>query len=109
MRKPAANASNKSKYLKGGHKGERPLLMKPLAVWSAGRNGHPGTRATGKTAVGRGGSWAPASPGFRGGALATGSLCPLEATDKRRGLGNGRGDARGHLLRDPLAGGARSF
>ena len=78
-------------------------------VWSAGRNGHPGTRATGKTAVGRGGSWAPASPGFRGGALATGGLCPLEATDKRRGLGNGRGDARGHLLRDPLAGGARSF
>ena len=31
MRMPAANASNKSKYLKGGHKGERPLLMKPLA------------------------------------------------------------------------------
>ena len=29
---PAAESKqNKSKYLKGGHKGERPLLMKPLA------------------------------------------------------------------------------
>ena len=32
MQMPAAESKqNKSKYLKGGHKGERPLLMKPLA------------------------------------------------------------------------------
>ena len=32
MQMPAAESKqNKSKYLKGGHKGERPLLMTPLA------------------------------------------------------------------------------
>ena len=63
MQMPAAESKqNKSKYLKGGHKGERPLLMKPLASTALKTSGWPWSRGRrgvveGASCVGSVGKW----------------------------------------------------